>query len=296
LAPGAAERLDLGAETLRKKYPRLITCSLTGYGSSGPYASKKAYDLLVQGEVGLLSITGTRDTPSKAGVSIADTAGGMYACSGILTALIQRARTGEGSAIEVSLFDALGEWMGYPMYYTMGGSPPPRTGASHATIAPYGPYETKDGTVIFGVHNNREWAAFCSLVLERPELAEDPRFQSNKLRVEYRVAMDSSIQDVVRRLTAAEVIARLDRAGIANARINSMPQFIDHPQLAARNNWRRVDSPVGPLPALIPPVRIGGVEPIMGAIPALGQHSEAILAELGFDAGTILEWKNKHVV
>jgi itaconate CoA-transferase len=296
LAPGAAERLGLGAETLRKNYPRLITCSLTGYGSSGPYASKKAYDLLVQGEAGLLSITGTRDTPSKAGVSIADTAGGMYAYSGILTALIQRARTGQGSAIEVSLFEALGEWMGYPMYYTMGGSPPSRTGASHATIAPYGPYDTEDGTVIFGVHNNREWAAFCSMVLERPELAEDPRFQSNKLRVEYRVAMDSSIQDVFRRLTAAEVIARLDLAGIANARINSMPQFIDHPQLAARNNWRRVDSPVGPLPALIPPVRIAGVDPIMSAIPGLGQHSEAILAELGFDAGTILEWKSRHVV
>jgi itaconate CoA-transferase len=296
LAPGAAERLDLGAESLRKKYPRLITCTLTGYGSSGPYASKKAYDLLVQGEAGLLSITGTPDTPSKAGVSIADTAGGMYAYSGILTALIQRARTGEGSAIEVSLFDALGEWMGYPMYYTMGGSPPPRTGASHATIAPYGPYETEDGTVIFGVHNNREWSAFCSMVLEQPQLAEDPRFLSNKLRVESRVAMDSSIRDVFRRLTAAEVIARLDRAGIANARINSMPQFIDHPQLAARHNWSRVDSPVGPLPALIPPVRMSGVDAIMGAIPALGQHSEAILSELGFDAGTILEWKNKHVV
>jgi itaconate CoA-transferase len=296
LAPGAAERLDLGAESLRKKYPRLITCTLTGYGSSGPYASKKAYDLLVQGEAGLLSITGTPDTPSKAGVSIADTAGGMYAYSGILTALIQRARTGEGSAIEVSLFDALGEWMGYPMYYTMGGSPPPRTGASHATIAPYGPYETEDGTVIFGVHNNREWSAFCSMVLEQPQLAEDPRFLSNKLRVESRVAMDSSIRDVFRRLTAAQVIARLDRAGIANARINSMPQFVDHPQLAARNNWSRVDSPVGPLPALIPPVRMSGVDAIMGAIPALGQHSEAILSELGFDAGTILEWKNKHVV
>jgi len=295
LAPGAADRLDLGTETLRRKYPRLITCSLTGYGSSGPYASKKTYDLLVQGEVGLLSITGTEDTPSKVGLSIADVAGGMYAYSGILAALVQRGRTGEGTALEVSLFDALGEWMGYPMYYTMGGSPPPRTGASHATIAPYGPYETKDESVIFGIHNIREWSAFCSIVLERPELSEDPRFQTNKLRVEHRRVMDSVILDVFHRLTAAEVIQRLDRAGIANARINSVSQFIHHPQLAARNLWREVDSPVGRVAALIPPVRMDGVDPIMGAIPELGQHTESILTELGFDAETIARWKDEHV-
>ena len=295
LAPGAADRLDLGTETLRRKYPRLITCSLTGYGSSGPYASKKTYDLLVQGEVGLLSITGTEDTPSKVGLSIADVAGGMYAYSGILAALVQRGRTGEGTALELSLFDALGEWMGYPMYYTMGGSPPLRTGASHATIAPYGPYETKDESVIFGIHNIREWSAFCSIVLERPELSEDPRFQTNKLRVEHRRVMDSVILDVFRRLTAAEVIQRLDRAGIANARINSVSQFIHHPQLAARNLWREVDSPVGRVAALIPPVRMDGVDPIMGAIPELGQHTESILTELGFDAETIALWKDDHV-
>jgi crotonobetainyl-CoA:carnitine CoA-transferase CaiB-like acyl-CoA transferase len=296
LAPGAAERLDLGAETLRRKYPRLITCSLTGYGSSGPYASKKAYDLLVQSEAGLLSITGTEGTPSKAGLSIADIAGGMYAYSGILAALLQRERTGDGTALEVSLFDALGEWMGYAMYYTMGGSPPARTGASHATIAPYGPYETKDERVIFGVHNQREWSAFCSIVLERPELGQDPRFQSNKLRVEHRAAMDSAILDVFRNIAAAEVIERLDRAEIANARINSISQFIQHPQFAARNSWRQVDSPAGPVPALIPPVRMAGVDPAMGAIPELGQHSESILAEFGFDAGTIRQWKNEHVL
>src|SRR5215467_10416156 len=295
LAPGAADRLDLGTETLRRKYPRLITCSLTGYGSSGPYASKKTYDLLVQGEVGLLSITGTEDTPSKVGLSIADVAGGMYAYSGILAALLQRGRTGAGTALEVSLFDALGEWMGYPMYYTMGGSPPPRTGASHATIAPYGPYETKDESVIFGIHNIREWSAFCSIVLERPELSEDPRFQTNKLRVEHRRVMDSVILDVFHRLTAAEVIQRLDRAGIANARINSVSQFIHHPQLAARNLWREVDSPVGRVAALIPPVRMDGVDPIMGAIPELGQHTESILTELGIDAETIALWKDDHV-
>jgi itaconate CoA-transferase len=295
LAPGAAERRDLGAETLRRKYPGLIICSLNGYGSSGPYASKKAYDLLVQSEVGILSITGTEDTPSKAGVSVADIAGGMYAYSGILTALFQRERSGEGTALEVSLFDALGEWMGYPMYYTMGGSPPARTGASHATIAPYGPYETADERVIFGIHSSREWAAFCAIVLERPELGEDARFQTNKLRVEHRAAMDSAILDVFRSLTAAEVVERLERADIANARIHSVAQFIQHPQLAARHSWRQVDSPVGPVPALIPPVRMRGVDPIMGAIPELGQHSEAILAELGFDAGTITEWKTRQV-
>src|SRR5262249_14478314 len=216
LAPGAADRLDLGTETLRRKYSRLITCSLTGYGSTGPYASKKAYDLLVQSEVGLLSITGTEDTPSKVGLSIADIADGMYAYSGILAALLQRDRAGEGTALEIALFDALGEWMGYAMYYTMGGSPPPRTGASHATIAPYGPYKTKDERVIFGIHNSREWTAFCSIVLERPELSNDVRFQSNKLRVEHRAAMDAAILDVFRNLTATEVVERLDRAQIAN--------------------------------------------------------------------------------
>jgi itaconate CoA-transferase len=295
LGPGAAKRLDLGAEALRRKYPRLITCSLTGYGSSGPYASKKAYDLLVQSEVGLLSITGTEDTPSKVGVSMADIAGGMYAYSGILAALLQRKRTGEGTALEVSLFDGLGEWMGYAMYYTMGGSPPARTGANHATIAPYGPYETKDERVLFGVHNSREWTVFCSAVLERPELAEDARFQTNELRVEHRGAMDSAILDVFRYLTAAEVIERLDRAGIANARIRSVTQFIEHPQFAARSSWREVDSPAGPVPALIPPVRMAGIDPVMGAIPELGQHSESILTEFGFDAGTISQWKNEHV-
>src|SRR5262245_51696064 len=279
LAPGAADRLDLGNETLRRKYPRLITCSLTGYGSSGPYASKNTYDLLVQCEVGLLSITGTEDTPSKVGLSIADVAGGMYAYSGILAALLQRGRTGEGTALEVSLFDALGEWMGYPMYYTMGGSPPPRTGASHATIAPYGPYETKDGKVIFGIHSSREWTAFCSIVLERPELGGDSRYQTNKLRVEHRSEMDSQICDVFRNLTASEVIEKLERAGIANARINSVSQFIEHPQFATRGSWRQVNSPVGPIPALIPPVRISGVDPIMDTIPELGQHSESILSE-----------------
>lgn len=296
LAPGAADRLGLRTEDLRATYPRLIVCGLSGYGSTGPYATKKAYDLLVQSEVGLVSITGTPETPSKVGLSIADIAGGMYAYSGILTALLERHRTGQGTALDVSLFESLGEWMGYAMYYTMGGTPPARTGASHATIAPYGPYKTRDGQVIFGLHNNREWAAFSTNVLRRPALAGDARFQSNHLRVQHRDAMNAEIDQVFSELSTAEVVARLDAAQIANARINTVEQFIDHPQLAGRHAWRQVDSPAGPLPALVPPVRMEGVEPVMGAIPALGQHSDAILAELGFDAETIARWKQEHII
>ena len=297
LAPGAADRLGLATGDLRAKHPRLIVCSLSGYGSTGPYATKKAYDLLVQSEVGLVSITGTPDTPSKVGLSIADIAGGMYTYSGILTALLQRERTGQGTALEVSLFEALGEWMGYAMYYTFGGTPPARTGASHATIAPYGPYRTRDGEeVMFGLHNNREWAAFSTTVLGRPALADDARFQSNQLRVQHRAAMNAEIDEVFSGLSATEVIARLEAAQIANACLNTVQQFIDHPQLAGRSAWRRVDSPVGPIPALIPPVRMEDVEPMMGAIPALGQHRESILAELGFDAATIETWKEEGVI
>jgi itaconate CoA-transferase len=295
LAPGAADRLGLGTGELRAKYPRLIVAALSGYGSTGPYATKKAYDLLVQSEVGLVSITGTPDTPSKVGLSIADIAGGMYMYSGILTALFQRQRTGHGTALEVSLFEALGEWMGYAMYYTFGGTPPARTGASHATIAPYGPYGTRDGQVIFGIQNDREWSAFCSNVIGRPALAADARFQTNHQRVQHRAAMDAEIDRVFGDLTTAAVMTRLEAAQIANARINTVEQFIDHPQLAGRHAWRQVDSPVGPVRALVPPVRMEDVEPMMGAIPALGQHRESILAELGFDAPTIERWKREGV-
>jgi crotonobetainyl-CoA:carnitine CoA-transferase CaiB-like acyl-CoA transferase len=297
LAPGAADRLGLGTSELRAKYPRLIVCSLSGYGSTGPYASKKAYDLLVQSEVGLVSITGTPETPSKVGLSIADIAGGMYAYSGILTALLQQQRTGQGTSLEVSLFEALGEWMGYAMYYTFGGTPPPRTGASHATIAPYGPYRMRDGQeVIFGIQNNREWATFCTAVLRRAALVDDSRFQSNQLRVHYRADMDAEIAQVFSELSPAEVIARLEGAQIANARINTVEQFIDHPQLRGRDAWRQVDSPVGPIRALAPPVRMEDVEPVMGPIPALGQHRESILEELGFDRATIEQWKKEGVI
>jgi len=296
LAPGAVDRMGLGAETLRARHPRLIVCGLTGYGSTGPYAGKKAYDLLVQSEAGLLSITGTPETPSKVGLSIADIAGGMYAYSGILTALLQRHQTGQGAVLDVSLLEALGEWMGYAMYYTMGGTPPARTGASHATIAPYGPYSTSDGQVIFGIQNNREWEAFAAGVLLRPDLVADGRFQSNQLRVQHREAMDVEIHRTLGTLSTAEAVTRLDAAQIANARLNSMEQFIDHPQLAGRQSWRQVDSPSGPIPALVPPVRLAGVEPVMDPIPALGQHSAAILAELGFDADTIARWQRERVI
>ncbi len=296
LAPGAVDRMGLGAETLRARHPGLIVCGLTGYGSTGPYAGKKAYDLLVQSEAGLLSITGTPETPSKVGLSIADIAGGMYAYSGILTALLQRHQTGQGAVLDVSLLEALGEWMGYAMYYTMGGTPPARTGASHATIAPYGPYSTSDGQVIFGIQNNREWEAFVAGVLLRPDLAVDGRFQSNQLRVQHREAMDAEIHRTLGALSTAEAVSRLDAAQIANARLNSMEQFIDHPQLAGRQSWRHVDSPSGPIPALVPPVRLAGVEPVMDPIPALGQHSAAILAELGFDADTIARWQRERVI
>jgi crotonobetainyl-CoA:carnitine CoA-transferase CaiB-like acyl-CoA transferase len=296
LAPGALDRLGFGVPALRTAHPRMIIGSLSGYGSTGPYAAKKAYDLLVQSEVGLVSITGTADTPSKVGLSIADIAGGMYAYSGVLTALLQRQRTGEGTSFEVSLFEALGEWMGYAMYYTMGGRAPDRTGASHATIAPYGPYQTRDGHVIFGIHNNREWSAFSATVLERPVLAADARFQSNASRVAHRTAMDAEIGQVFATLSTSDVISRLDRAQIANASMNTVEQFIAHPQLAGRQSWKEVGSPVGSLPALLPPVRLADVDPVMNDIPAVGQHSRPILEELGFDSATIERWASDGVI
>ncbi len=220
----------------------------------------------------------------------------MYVYSGVLTALVQRGRTGEGTSFEVSLFEALGEWMGYAMYYTMGGKQPARTGASHAAIAPYGPYTTRDGQVIFGIHNNREWATFARDVLRRPALAADVRFQSNHQRVENRAAMDAEIGSAFSQLSTADVIARLDAAQIANARMNSVREFIEHPQLRERHAWRQIGSSAGEIPALIPPVRMDGVEPVMGDIPALGEHTDAILAELGFGPSTVEGWRREGIV
>ena len=285
LAPGATERLGLGPEALAQRYPRLIVCDVSGYGASGPYRDKKAYDLLVQCETGLVSVTGTPETPSKAGISIADISAGMYAFTGILTALYQRERTGKGTVLEVSLFEALGEWMGYAAYFAAyGGTPPPRTGASHATIAPYGPFQAGDGKQVnLGLQNEREWAQFCRIVLEQPEMATDPRFDSNAKRVANREALHAMIDAVFSQLTIDQVIARLDRAQIANARMNEMQEFWDHPQLQARERWREIGSPVGPLKALLPPVTMRDVEPRMDPIPAPGEQTEPILRSLGYD-------------
>jgi itaconate CoA-transferase len=288
LAPGATGRLGFGAQTLRDKHPRLIVCDVSGYGSSGPYRDKKAYDLLVQCEAGLVSITGTPETPSKVGVSIADIACGMYAYSGILAALFRRERTGEGAAIEVSLFEALAEWMGFPAYFALyGGTEPPRTGASHAAIAPYGPFECGDEEVIFlGIQNEREWERFCEVVLEQPALAGDERFASNSERVENVDALHAKIEDILKQLSSEEAIERLDGAKIANARMRTVQDFLEHPQLEARDRWREVGSPVGPLRALLPPATMDSTEPVMAPIPSVGEHTAKILAELGYDADT----------
>ena len=284
LAPGAVERLGLGARELRDKHPRLIWCGISGYGPAGPYAKKKAYDLLVQCEAGLLSVTGTSDAPAKAGIPAADIAAGMYAFSSILAALVRRGRNGEGATIEVTMLEALGEWMGFPAYFTAyGGAAPPRSGAYHATIVPYGPFETGDGeTVFLSVQNEREFAAFCDGVLRNPALKADERFASGPARYRNRDAMHEEIDKVFAKLKAGEVIERLEAADIANARLNDMGQFWRHPQLQARGRWSKVGSPAGELEMLKPPFNLSGFEPRMDAVPALGEHSRAILSEIGY--------------
>jgi crotonobetainyl-CoA:carnitine CoA-transferase CaiB-like acyl-CoA transferase len=298
LAPGAMSRLGFASAALRAEYPRLVICEISGYGASGPYRDKKAYDLLVQSEAGLVSITGTSDTPSKVGISVADIAAGMYAFSSILAALIRRQKTGGGALLDISMFDALAEWMGYPAYYTgYGGSALPRTGARHAAIAPYGPYEAGDGHAVYlGLQNEREWARFCADVLGQPELATDPRFASNAARVQNHAALQAIIVRAFASKTAQQVVDSLESAQIANARMNTVSEFIDHPQLAARGKWKQVDSPAGPLRALVPPFGFDDVEPKMGAIPRLGEHTDQILAELGFDSATIGEWRAAGIV
>ena len=293
LAPGAAERLGLGAQALRAADPRLIACGLSGYGASGPYRDRKAYDLLVQAESGVMSITGTADECVKLGIPVADLAAGMYAYSGILTALYRRERTGGGAAIEVSMLEALGEWMGFPLHYTLyGGSPPPRSGARHATIAPYGPYACAGGeALLLGIQNEREWVRFCAEVLRRPALASDARFDSGARRSANREALDREIDAVFAPLTAAAAAERLDAAGIANARLNTVEQFAAHPQLAGRDRWRDVATGAGPIRALLPPATLDGVEPRMERVPALGAQTEPILRELGYDAATVAAWR-----
>ena len=298
LAPGAATRLGTAPADLHARYPRLIVCEISGYGSSGPYANEKAYDLLVQSEVGLVSITGSEAEPAKAGVSVADIAAGMYALSGILTALLARAQSGRGTIVEVSLFDALSEWMGFAAYYTAyGGSPPPRTGAHHASIAPYGPFRTRDGdTVVLAVQNAREWTRFCAEVLGWSELADDDRFRTNSLRVANRRALHIAIESTLGSLPVSDVVARLNAARIAHARVNSVAEYLEHPQLAERDVWREIGSPAGVLRAMIPPVRMAGVAPALGPVPALGQHTDAILRELGVNGDTIARWRREGVI
>ena len=286
LLPGAMGRLGLDAATLRAKHPRLITCAISGYGAEGPYRTKKAYDLLVQCEAGFLSVTGTPESPVKAGASIADISAGMYAFTGVLTALYERERTGAGTDVQVAMLDALGEWMSQPYFYARyGGSPPPRTGARHASIAPYGPYRAGDGAQVFiGVQNEREWAVLCADVLARPDLIDDPRFVRNSRRVENDAELRALLDAALAEWTADQVTERLDEVGIANARLRTMAEFAEHPQLRARDRWRDVDSPAGPLRSLLPPVTVPGREPAMGPIPAAGQHTEAVRAE--FASGT----------
>ncbi len=298
LAPGATKRLGLDYDSLAPQHPQLIVCDISGYGEKGPYTTKKAYDLLVQSEAGFLSVTGTPETPSKAGISIADIAAGIYAYNSILAALLQRHKTNKGERIEVSMLEALAEWMGFPLYYTYKGAEPPvRSGASHAAIYPYGPFTAGDGrSVILGLQNEREWKVFCDAVLEQPELSTDPRFDDNSKRSQNRAQLDEIIHQVFATMNVAELTQRLEQAGIANGHLNTMHDLWQHPQLQARQRWTHVDSPVGSLPALLPPGVHSSFEYRMDPIPALGEHSESILQQLGYHADDIAQLRDRAVI
>ncbi|MFK0283348.1 CaiB/BaiF CoA transferase family protein [Streptomyces sp. NPDC090499] len=284
LAHGAASRLGLDAATLCAAHPRLVAVDVSGYGASGPYAGKRAYDMLVQCEAGLVSVTGTPEQPVKAGIPAADIAAGMYAFSGVLAALVRRGTTGRGGPVEVSMLEALAEWLGHPLHHTIhGGTPPERTGLAHAVIAPYDAYPTADGgRVLLSVQNDREWRRLAEQVIERPELGADPAFATNAARVANRARIDDLVGTALAALGCDEALARLEAAGIACARLRDLSELAGHPQLAARDRWREVGSPVGPLRALLPPITLpGGDEARMGDVPALGQHTGALLRAVG---------------
>lgn len=282
LAPGAIDRLGFSAQTLHETYPELIICNLSGYGKGGPYEKKKAYDLLIQCEVGLVSITGSEEAPAKVGVSVADIAAGMYLYTGVLTALLQREKTGKGTVIEVSMLEALGEWMGYPAYYAYyGGEEPKRAGASHSTIFPYGPYTCSDEkTVFIGIQNEREWHRFCENILEDENIRDDVRFQKNSDRAKNKHILQPIIERKLRTMTSSKLIELLEENDIANARLNTMREFMEHEQLISRKRFRTVETENGPVKALIPPVTMQGVTPVMSKVPKLGEHTEKILQEL----------------
>ncbi|CAL9375410.1 CaiB/BaiF CoA transferase family protein [Streptomyces sp. enrichment culture] len=299
LAQGAAARLGLDAATLCAAHPRLVAVDVSGYGADGPYAHKRAYDMLVQCEAGLVSVTGTPERPVKAGVPAADIAAGMYAFSGVLAALLRRAATGLGGPVEVSMLEALAEWMGHPLHHGMhGGEAPARAGVAHAVIAPYDAYATADGgQVLLSVQNDREWRRLAGQVLGRPEWGEDPAFATNRARVANRERTDALVGEALAALGTAEALERLEAAGIACARLNTVADVAAHPQLAARGRWREVGSPVGPLRALLPPITLpGGPEPVMGAVPGLGEHTDAVLRELGVDARECARLRREGVV
>lgn len=283
LAPGAIERLGLGPDVATALNPTLIYVSISGYGRGGDYEQKKAYDLLVQCEAGLLSVTGTPEAPAKVGISIADIASGMYAYTGVLSALIQRGRTGMGDVLDISMLEALGEWMMQPyLYAEYGGKQAPRSGAQHASIAPYGPFNTSDGTVFFGIQNEREWLKFCQTVMNDESMATDPRFDSGANRVAHRDELHDRIDEVLGGLSKKDVLERLDAADIANAELRDMRSFSAHPQLTDRNRWRDVAIPGGATArSLIPPVSARSYDARMEAVPALGEHTESVLAEFG---------------
>ena len=290
LAPGAAERLGLSYQTLCERHPKLIVCDISGYGADGPYRDRKAYDLLIQSESGFVSITGTPEQPSKAGCSIADISAGTYACNTILAALIHRSRTGRGRRIDLSMLECMVEWMGNPLYYAFDGAPPPpRAGASHATIYPYGPFQG----IMLGLQNEREWAVFCDRVLERPELTADPRFSTNSRRSDSRAELSNIINEIFSRLTSEQVIRRLDEARIANSRVNEMHDVWAHPQLKARERWVEIDTPAGPVPALLPP---GMTDARMDPVPRLGEHTEPILRELGYGGEAIARLREEGAI